>query len=130
MLTKVRFFILQYEMIHVTPPMVAPDVLRESILADSSGFLDVSKHTLQSTKFSNVFGIGDCTNIPTSKTAAAVGKEIKKLILIIHFKLIALILYFSMKSSLKIFEIDDKIICVKIIFVMMCLILYGIMDKD
>lgn len=33
--------------------------------------MDVNKETLQHTKYANVFGIGDCTNIPTSKTAAA-----------------------------------------------------------
>lgn len=61
-------------MLHITPPMVAPSVISKSSLSHSTGFLDVHKHTLQSTKFSNVFGIGDCTNVPTSKTAAAVGK--------------------------------------------------------
>jgi len=32
----------------------------------------VDKFTLQSPKFSNVFGFGDCTTTPNSKTAAAV----------------------------------------------------------
>lgn len=54
--------------------MVSPPSISESKLADAAGWLDVDKNTLQSTKFSNIFGIGDCTNCPTSKTAAAVGK--------------------------------------------------------
>lgn len=43
--------------------------------ADAAGFVDVNKSTLQSTKFSNVYGIGDCTNSPNSKTAAAVAGQ-------------------------------------------------------
>lgn len=64
----------QYEMLHVTPPMGPPPVLKGSSLEDEGGWLDVNKDTLQHKKYTNVFGIGDCTNLPTSKTAAAVGK--------------------------------------------------------
>ena len=65
----------KYEMLHVTPPMSPPDVLKaHPMLTDAAGFLDVTKETLQHTKYKNIFGIGDCTNIPTAKTAAAVGK--------------------------------------------------------
>ena len=60
---------------HVAPPCSAPQALREATsLVDAAGFLDVNRETLQSTKFPNVFGIGDCTNAPTAKTAAAVGE--------------------------------------------------------
>ena len=61
-------------MLHATPPMSAPDVLRSSSLADANGFLNLNKDTLQHAQYSNVFGIGDCTNTPNAKTAAAVGK--------------------------------------------------------
>lgn len=61
-------------MLHVTPPMGPPAVLKGSLLEDQAGWLDVDKDTLQHKKYTNVFGIGDCTNLPTSKTAAAVGK--------------------------------------------------------
>jgi sulfide:quinone oxidoreductase len=61
-----------YDLIHVGPPMSAPDFIKTSPLADAGGWLDVDKHTLQSTKYANVFGLGDCTNTPNSKTAAAV----------------------------------------------------------
>ena len=56
--------------------MSAPDVLKNSKapIADGAGFLDVNKHTLQHSKYPNIFGLGDCTNLPTSKTAAAVGE--------------------------------------------------------
>ncbi len=35
----------------------------------------VDKNTMQSTKYSNVFGVGDCTNTPNSKTAAAITSQ-------------------------------------------------------
>nr|XP_042132999.1 sulfide:quinone oxidoreductase, mitochondrial [Peromyscus maniculatus bairdii] len=65
----------RYEMLHVTPPMSSPDVLKTSPVADSAGWVDVDKETLQHKKYPNVFGIGDCTNLPTSKTAAAVAAQ-------------------------------------------------------
>ncbi|XP_041535042.1 sulfide:quinone oxidoreductase, mitochondrial isoform X2 [Microtus oregoni] len=67
--------VIQYEMLHVTPPMSPPDVLKMSPVADSAGWVDVDKETLQHKKYPNVFGIGDCTNLPTSKTAAAVAAQ-------------------------------------------------------
>lgn len=67
--------VLSYEMLHVTPPMSSPDVLKKSPVADAAGWVDVDKETLQHKKYPNVFGIGDCTNLPTSKTAAAVAAQ-------------------------------------------------------
>ncbi|XP_071479340.1 sulfide:quinone oxidoreductase, mitochondrial-like [Diadema antillarum] len=66
---------MPYEMMHVPPPMGPPDVLKASPLVGESGFLSVNKLTCQHTKYPNVFGIGDCTDIPTSKTAAAVAAQ-------------------------------------------------------
>lgn len=54
--------------------MSAPNVIKASPLTDTSGYVNVNKQTLQHVKYSNIFSLGDCTNIPTSKTAAAVGK--------------------------------------------------------
>ncbi|CAN7980465.1 unnamed protein product [Ixodes pacificus] len=66
----------KYEMLHVTPPMTAPAVLKTGAsFADAAGFLDVNPTTLQHKTYPNVFGIGDCTNVPTAKTAAAVAGE-------------------------------------------------------
>lgn len=67
--------VISYEMLHVTPPMSPPDVLKNSPVADAAGWVDVDKETLQHRKFPNVFGIGDCTSLPTSKTAAAVAAQ-------------------------------------------------------
>ncbi|XP_061577594.1 sulfide:quinone oxidoreductase, mitochondrial [Cololabis saira] len=67
--------VLEYEMLHVTPPMGPSSVVKSSPLADEVGWLDVNKETLQHNKYPNVFGIGDCTNLPTAKTAAAVAAQ-------------------------------------------------------
>ncbi|KAJ8311640.1 hypothetical protein KUTeg_010995 [Tegillarca granosa] len=50
---------------------VKPETSEASSLVNEAGFLDVRKDTLQHTKYPNIFGIGDCTSLPTSKTAAA-----------------------------------------------------------
>ncbi|XP_039214885.1 sulfide:quinone oxidoreductase, mitochondrial [Crotalus tigris] len=67
--------VYRYEMLHVTPPMGPPDVLLNSPVSDVAGWVDVNKETLQHVKYPNVFGIGDCTNLPTSKTAAAIAGQ-------------------------------------------------------
>lgn len=70
---------LHYDMIHVTPPMSAPDFVKNSPLAvqegPKKGWIDVNKDTLQHNRYPNVFGIGDASSLPTSKTAAAVRGE-------------------------------------------------------
>ncbi|KAH3853128.1 sulfide:quinone oxidoreductase, mitochondrial-like [Dreissena polymorpha] len=70
---------INYDFLHVGPPQCAPDVLRNSAtpLVDVDGFLDVNLSNCQHIKYPNIFGIGDCTNIPTSKTAAAVAPQTK-----------------------------------------------------
>ncbi|MEH1843969.1 MAG: FAD/NAD(P)-binding oxidoreductase [Nostoc sp.] len=70
---------IQYDLLHVTPPMSAPDFIKQSKLAApdgaSLGFVNVNKHTLQHNVYPNVFSLGDAANLPTSKTAAAVRKQ-------------------------------------------------------
>lgn len=61
----------QFDILHVVPPMFPPKCLQESKLSNSAGFLEVDKFTLQSTKYPNIFGIGDCLSSPNGKTAAA-----------------------------------------------------------
>jgi sulfide:quinone oxidoreductase len=41
-------------------------------LAAGNGFVDVNIETLRHNKYSNVFSLGDVSNLPTAKTAAAV----------------------------------------------------------
>jgi sulfide:quinone oxidoreductase len=64
-----------YDMIHVTPPMSAPDFIKASPLGNADGWVDVDKATLQHIRFPNVFSLGDASSLPTSKTGAAIRKQ-------------------------------------------------------
>lgn len=68
-----------FDLLHVVPTQSAHDYVRESGLAFSEGehkgWLEVDKHTLQHLKYKNIFGIGDVTGIPNSKTGAAIRKQ-------------------------------------------------------
>lgn len=66
---------LRYDMIHVVPPMSAPSFIRDSPLAGPGGWAEVDKHTMRHVRFANVFALGDCSNLPTSKTGAAIRKQ-------------------------------------------------------
>ena len=66
---------IEYDMIHVVPPMGALDAIADSPLADEDGFVDVDPGTLQHTQYANVFALGDNSNLPTSKTGAAIRKQ-------------------------------------------------------
>lgn len=63
---------VSFELLHVVPPQSAPDFIRHSLLADAKGWLDVNQYTLRHVRYPNVFGLGDCTSSPNSKTAAAI----------------------------------------------------------
>ena len=64
-----------YDMIHVTPPMSTPDFIKNSPLAADTGWVEVDMHTTQHVRYPNVFSLGDCSNLPTSKTGAAIRKQ-------------------------------------------------------
>lgn len=67
---------LKFDMLHVVPTMSAHDYVSASGLAftegDQKGWLAVDKFTLQHVRYPNVFGIGDVTGVPNSKTGAAI----------------------------------------------------------
>jgi sulfide:quinone oxidoreductase len=67
--------VLKYDMIHVTPPMSAPDFIKRSPLANETGWVDVNKNTLQHVRYANIFSLGDASSLPTSKTGAAIRKQ-------------------------------------------------------
>ena len=72
---------LDYDFIHVVPPMRAPDAVKNSPLSwkeggfAAGGWLEVDKETLRHRRFPNVFGIGDINGTPKGKTAATVKKS-------------------------------------------------------
>lgn len=66
---------LDFDMLHVTPPQSAPDFVKNSPLANGTGFVDVHANSLQHLKYKNVFSLGDAAGTANSKTAAAVRKQ-------------------------------------------------------
>lgn len=69
-----------YDMMHVTPFMSAPDFIKRSPFAQTAdgpakGYAKADKQTLQNPDYPNVFAIGDCSSLPTSKTGAAIRKQ-------------------------------------------------------
>ena len=66
---------LTYDLLHVTPPMGPPQFIASSPIADKDGWVDVDQATLRHKRFANVFALGDCSNLPTSKTGAAIRKQ-------------------------------------------------------
>ena len=67
--------VVSYDMVHVTPPMSAPDVIKQSPLANEHGWCEADKLTLRHPRFPAVFSIGDAAGLPTSKTGAAIRKQ-------------------------------------------------------
>jgi len=74
----------EYDLLHVGPPCSPVESLRkaaasEDKLVDANGWVDVDPKTLQSRAYKNVFAIGDCTNTPNAKTAAAIASQFRAL---------------------------------------------------
>ena len=70
---------VHYDMLHLAPPQAAPDFIRESPFAYTTGvnkgWMEADARTLQHPVYKNVFGIGDCVALPTAKTGAAIRKQ-------------------------------------------------------
>lgn len=64
-----------FDILHAVPPQQAPDFVSTSLLADANGWVDVNQFTLQHNKYPNIFSLGDVTNAPNAKTAAAARKQ-------------------------------------------------------
>lgn len=71
-----------YDFMHFMVPQCAPDFVRESGLSwtegslAADGWVMVDKHSLIHTTYPNILSLGDCAGIPTSKTSAAVRKQL------------------------------------------------------
>ena len=69
---------LRYDFMHVVPPQSAPDWVKKSALSDPAspaGYVEIDKHTMQHTRYPNVFALGDAGSSPNSKTGAAIRKQ-------------------------------------------------------
>jgi sulfide:quinone oxidoreductase len=65
-----------FDMLHVVPPQSAPEVIKQSPLANTDGWVEVNQHTLQHVRYPNVFSLGDVASTPNAKTVAAVRKQV------------------------------------------------------
>ncbi len=75
MIKKVETVEMEYDFIHIVPPMSAPDAVVNSKLGwqkgSGKGWLEVDKETLQHRRYKNVFGIGDILGVPKGKTGGS-----------------------------------------------------------
>lgn len=72
-----------FDLLHTVPPQSAPDWIKSSPLADPdnpAGYVQVDKHTMQHTRFPDVFALGDAGSTPNSKTGAAIRKQAPTLV--------------------------------------------------
>lgn len=65
---------IRFDLLHVVPPMAAPDVVARSPLAIAGpgGWVEVHKLTCQHKRHANVFALGDVSSLPTAKSLAAI----------------------------------------------------------
>ncbi|WP_207792660.1 NAD(P)/FAD-dependent oxidoreductase [Nocardioides acrostichi] len=69
---------IDFDMLHAVPRQSAPDWVKATPLADpdnAGGYVQVDKHTLQHTRYPDVFALGDAGSTPNSKTGAAIRKQ-------------------------------------------------------
>jgi len=65
-----------FDMLHVVPPQGPHECIKQSLLANANGWVEVDQYSLQHLRYSNVFALGDCCSSPNSKTLAAVRKQV------------------------------------------------------
>ncbi len=68
---------VDYDFLHVTPPMKAPDEIGSSKVGSGKGWIPVHKETLQHVKYPNVFALGDIAAVPMGKTGGSARKQYK-----------------------------------------------------
>ena len=64
-----------FDLMHVVPKMGPHAFVKESALANSTGYVDVDDASMQHKRFPNVWSAGDASSLPTSKTAAAITSQ-------------------------------------------------------
>lgn len=66
---------IHFDMMHLAPPQCAPDFIKNSSIASEAGWVEVDSKTMQHVKYPTIFSLGDVSNLPTSKTGAAIRKQ-------------------------------------------------------
>lgn len=65
----------KFDLMHVTPIMKPPAFLAASKLTNANGFVNVNISTLQHNVYKNIFALGDCADLPTSRTLSAINEQ-------------------------------------------------------
>lgn len=68
---------LKFDLLIMVPPHKGAEVVENSGLGVEGGWMHVDKHTLQYKDYSEVYAIGDATDLPVSKSGAAAHFEAK-----------------------------------------------------
>ena len=66
---------MSYDLLILVPPHRGQQVIETSDLGDERGWVPVDKNTLKHTKFTDIWAIGDATNIPISKSGSVAHYE-------------------------------------------------------
>jgi sulfide:quinone oxidoreductase len=61
---------IPFDLLVTIPLNMGADFVARSGLGDELNYVRVDKHTLQSTQYSNIFAVGDASNIPASKAGS------------------------------------------------------------
>ena len=75
-------FVEDYDFLHFTPPMSAPNFVKEAGLGfkegklAAGGWVEVDKETFVHKTYSNIISFGDAAGLPTSKTSAAIRMQV------------------------------------------------------
>ncbi len=72
---KIELVEKKYDLLHIVPPMSPVEEVVKSPFVNNKGWMFVDEQTMQSKKFPNVFGIGDCIGTPFGKTGGSVRKQ-------------------------------------------------------
>ena len=63
---------IPYDLLVSIPVNMGSDLIKRSGMGDSLNFIPTDKETLRSSKYENIFVMGDATNIPASKAGAVI----------------------------------------------------------
>ncbi|KAF2265437.1 Sulfide:quinone oxidoreductase/flavo-binding protein [Lojkania enalia] len=66
----------KFDVLHAVPKMGPHAFIKNSPLADQTGYVDVDQATLRHKKYENIWSCGDTANLATSKTAAAITAQV------------------------------------------------------
>ena len=74
---KSKEITVDYDFLHITPPMKAPDEVGNSPVGSRKGWVPVNKETLQHVRYKNIFSLGDVAAVPMGKTGGSARKQYK-----------------------------------------------------